>query len=134
MPLHRFGRLAGENVSKMAEKEATRGAQNRRQRFLRVDPSVDQPNGALADVAMAAWARVLAKHAQESLPAAARRFAEGHEIVKFGHLDAFTLVRRPILENLAPPQFDVACAVKRERVRRQAVAARAADLLVVGFD
>ena len=31
-------------------------------------------------------------------------------------------------------QFDVACAVKRERVRGQAVAAGAANFLIVGFD
>ena len=54
--LNRLGRLAGKNVRQMAEKEPARGAQDRRQRLLRVDPPVDQPDGALADIAMPAWA------------------------------------------------------------------------------
>ena len=130
----RLGRLAGKDVGEMAEKEPARSAQNRRQRFLRVDPSVDQPDRALADVAMAARAGLFAEHAQKRLSSAARRFAQGHEIVELGHLDALALVGRPALENLATPEFDVACAVKREGVRRQAVAAGAADLLIIGFD
>ena len=71
---------------------------------------------------------------EKRLAAAARRFAKRHEVVELGHLDALALLGRAALENLAPPEFDVARAVKRERVSGQAVAAGAADLLIVGFD
>ena len=59
----------------MAEEEAARCAQDRRQRLLRVDPPVDQPDSALADVAMAAGAGLFAEHAEQRLAPAARRLA-----------------------------------------------------------
>ena len=71
---------------------------------------------------------------EKRLASAARGFAQRHEIVELGHLDPLALLGRAALENLAAPEFDVACAVKRERVRGQAVAAGAANFLIVGFD
>src|ERR1700729_2077543 len=118
----------------MAKKESARGAQNGRHRLLRLDPPVDQPNRALADVAMPAGAGLLAEHAKKRLAAAAGRLAKRDEVVELGRLDALALLGRRAVENLAPPEFDVARAIERERVGGQAVAAGAADLLVVGFD
>ena len=66
----------------MAEEEAARGAQHRRQRLLRLDAPVDQPHGALADVAIAAGAGLFAEHGEQRLAAAARRLAQGHEVVE----------------------------------------------------
>ena len=118
----------------MAEKESARGAQNGRHRLLRLDPPVDQPNPALADVAMPAWGRILAEHGEKRLAAAAGGFAERHEIVELRRLDALALLGRTVVEDLAPPELDVARAVERERVGGQAIAAGAADLLIIGFD
>ena len=118
----------------MAEKEPARGAQNGRHRLLRLDPPVDQPNPALADVAMPAWGRFLAEHGEKRLAAAAGRFAKRHEIVELHRLDALALLGRGAVEDLAPPELDVARAIKRERVGGQSVAAGAADLLIIGFD
>ena len=75
-----------------------------------------------------------AEHGQKRLAAAAGRFAKRHEVVELGRLDALALLGRPVVENLAPPELDVARAVQRERVGGQAVAAGAADLLIIGFD
>ena len=80
----------------MAEEEPPRGAQNRRQRLLRVDAAVDQPDRALADVTMAARAGLLAEHAEQGLPPAARRFAQGDEVLELRHLDALALVVAPL--------------------------------------
>src|SRR5580700_3940806 len=96
----RLGRLAGQNIRQMAKEESARGAQNGRHRLLRLDPPVDQPNRALADVAMPAWAGVLAEHGEKRLAAAARRFAKRDEIVELGRLDALALLGRSAVENL----------------------------------
>ena len=92
----------------MAEKESARGAQNRGHRLLRLDPPVDQPNPALADVAMPAWRGLLAEHGEKRLAAAAGRFAERHEIVELHRLDALALLGRAAVDDLAPPELDVA--------------------------
>jgi len=131
---NRLGRLAGENIREMAEKEPARGAQDCRHRLLRLDPPVDQPNPALAHVAMPAGARVLAEHGEQRLAPASRRLAKRHEVVELRGLDALALLGRSVVENLAPPQLDVARAIERERVGGQAVAAGAADLLIIGLD
>src|SRR5579864_5952069 len=83
---------------------------------------------------MPAWGRLLAEHGKKRLAAAAGRLAERHQIVELHHLDPLALLGRGALENLAPPELDVARAVERERVGRQAVAAGPADLLVIGLD
>src|ERR1700733_4654124 len=118
----------------MAEKESAGGAQDCRHRLLRLDPPVDQPNRALADVAMPAGGGFLAEHGEKRLAAAAGRLAKRHEIVELHRLDALAPLGPRALENLAPPEFDVARAIERERVGGQAVAAGAADLLIIGFD
>ena len=79
-------------------------------------------------------AELFAEHGEKRLAAAAGGFAKRHEVVELRRLDALALLGRPIVENLAPPELDVARAIERERVGGQAVAAGAADLLVIGFD
>ena len=118
----------------MAEEESARSAQDRRQRLLRLDAAVDEPNPALADVAMAARAGLFAEHAKQRLAAAARCLAQRHQVVELGHFDLLALVRSAALENLAAAQFDVAGAVERESVRRQSVPPGASDLLIIGLD
>ena len=118
----------------MAEEEPARGAQDRRQRLLGLDPSVDQPDRALADIAMAAGAGLLAEHAEQRLTPAAGRLAQGHEVVELGHLHLLALIRRATLQNLAAAEFDVAAAVESEGVRWQAVTPRPADFLIIGLD
>ena len=78
---------------------------------MRLDPPVDQPNPALADVAMPASGGFFAEHGEKRLAAAAGRFAKRHEIVELGRLDALALLGRSVVENLAPPELDVARAV-----------------------
>src|SRR6185437_1018701 len=77
---HRLGRLAREDIGEMAEEEAAFGAQHRAQRLLRLDAPVDQPHRAVADVAMAARRAILAEEAEQHLAAAARAFAQSHEV------------------------------------------------------
>ena len=134
VPFDGVGCFARQDICEMTEEEPPRGAQNRRQRLLRVDAAVDQPDRALADVTMAARAGLLAEHAKQGLPPAARRFAQGDEVLELRHLDALALFARPALENLAAPELDVAGAIEREGIRRQSIAPRAADLLIIGFD
>ena len=95
----------------MAEEEPARGAQDRGQRFLGLDPPVNQPDRALADIAMAARAGLLAEHAEQRLTPAAGRLAQGHEVVELGHLHLLALIRCAALQNLAAAEFDVASAV-----------------------
>src|SRR6478609_1949040 len=83
---------------------------------------------------MPARAGLFAEHAEKRLAATAGRFAKRHEVVELGRLDALALLGRPAVENLAPPDLDVARAVQRERVGGEAVAASAANLLIIGFD
>ena len=83
---------------------------------------------------MPARASLLAEHGEKRLAAAAGRFAERDEVIELGRLDALALLGRPVVENLSPPKLDVARAVERERVGREAVASGAADLLIIGFD
>ena len=87
MPLHGLRRLARQNVGEMAEEELARGAQDSRQRLLRLDAPVDEPDRALADVAMAAGAGRFAEHAQQRLTSAARCLAQRHQVVELGHFD-----------------------------------------------
>ena len=74
------------------------------------------------------------KNAEQHLPAAARALAERDEVVELARLDPLALVGRVALLDLAAAQLDVAGAVERQRVGGQAVAAGAADLLVIGLD
>src|SRR5208337_332405 len=67
VPRYGLRGLAGQNVGEVAEEEAARGAQDRRQSLLRLDPPIDQPNRAFADVAMAARTRLFAEHAEQRL-------------------------------------------------------------------
>ena len=117
----------------MAEEEPARGAQDRRHRLLRLDPPVDQPDPALADVAMPARGGFLAEHGEKRLAAAARRLASATRSSSF---IVSTRLRSSgaALSRTAPPELDVARAIERERVGGQAVAAGAADLLIIGFD
>ena len=95
---------------------------------------VDQPHRALADVAMAAGADSSPNMPSSTCRRQRARLAQRDEIVELGHLDALALVGRAALGDLAAAQLDVAGAVERERVGGQAVAAGAADLLVIGLD
>ncbi len=90
----------------------------------------------------APWQTSQCPHGRESSPNMARSVwrrqravsQSATSVVELGHLDALALLGRPVVENLAPPELDVARAIQRERVGGQAVAAGAADLLVISLD
>ncbi len=77
---------------------------------------------------------LFAEHPEQRLPPALRRLAKSDEVVELRRLDPLTLVGRPALQDLAPSELDVSGAVECEGFRRQSVAPRAADLLIIGFD
>src|ERR1700722_5959005 len=134
MEPHGLGLFAGEDVGEMAEEEAARRAQDRRHRLLRVDRSIDQPHAALTDVAMAAFANLFTEEPEQDLASATGGFAEGDKIVELFALDALSLIRGVALVDLPATQGNVAGAIESERIGRQAVPARAADLLIVRLD
>ena len=90
----------------------------------------------------APWQTSQWPHGAESSPNVAssicrRQRAVSHSATRsssLAGLDPLALVGRAALGDLAAAQLDVAGAVKRERFGRQAVAAGAADLLIIGFD
>ena len=53
-----------------------------------------------------------AEHGQKRLAAAARGFTKRHKVVELVRLDALALLGRPVIEDLASPEFDVPCAVE----------------------
>ena len=54
--------------------------------------------------------------AEKRLAAAAGRFAKRDEVVELGRLDPLALLGRPVVEDLAPSELDVARAVEGERI------------------
>ena len=76
----------------------------------------------------------LAEIGEQRLAAAARRFAKRHQRVEALALDALLLVGRVALLDLQAAQAHVVEAVERQRIGGRAVAAGAADLLVIGLD
>jgi len=88
----------------------------------------------VAEVAFAAGDLRLAKIAKQRVAAAFECFGQTQKGVQPGVVCAFTLrIRKPFVDLLAA-KADVVGAVKRQRVGRRAIAARAADFLVIAFD
>ena len=114
--------------------EALAGAHDGRERLLRRDRAVDHFGAVAAEIAIAARLRRLAEISQQRLPAAARRLAQGDERIEPLAVDALLLIGCVALLDLHAAQPDVAHAVERQRIGRQAVAAGAADLLIVALD
>ncbi len=130
----RLGDLADEQVGEVAGKEAAGGAQDRRHRLLRLDHAVDHRVGTVADVAETASRPFLAEGGEQRLAAAARALAQRQQR---GETPAFHRLarRRGVRQHdLALAQADVALAPQHQRVGPCAVAAGAADLLVVALD
>src|SRR3546814_15948535 len=75
----------------------------------------------------------LAEIGQQRLPPAARTFAERDKCVEALALDALAVFARLALLDLQAAQPHVVEAIQRQRLGRQAVAAGAADLLVIGL-
>ena len=91
--------------------------------------------GAVAtEITIAAGLRRLAEISEQGLPPAAWRFAERDQRVEPLAVDTFLLVTGVAFVDLHAAQANVAHAVERQRVGRQAVAAGAADLLIIAFD
>ena len=102
--------------------------------FLGGDGAVEGGDGSAAIVAMAAIGlHVLAEAAQERAGAAGRGFGEGdHGLEAFAH-DGFLRLGGDALGEPVAGAGDVLAAIKQDGVGGLAVAAGAADLLVVGF-
>ena len=132
--LYPLAALADEDVGQVLGAEALAGAHDGGQRFLRRDRAVDQLGAVAAEIAIAARLRRLAEIAEQSLPPAARRFAQRNQRVETLAIDPFLLVRGLAFVDLHAAQTNVAHAVERQRVGRQPVAAGAADLLIIALD
>ena len=130
----RVGVLADEHVGQVLGAEALAGAHDGGERLLRRDRAVDHLGAVAAEIAIAARLRGFAEIGQQRLPAAARRFAQRDQRVEPLAVDALLLVRRVALVDLHAAQPDVAHAVERQRIGGQAVAAGAADLLIIALD
>ncbi len=77
---------------------------------------------------------VLGESGEQGLAPAARRLAEGEQRVELAPLHALSLGRRVAPLDLALAQHDVGVAEEGQRIGGQAIAAGAADLLVIGLD
>ena len=130
----RFGILAEQDVGQMLGPESLAGAHDSRQGLLRRDRAVDHLGAVTAEIAMAARLGGLPEIGQQRLPAAPRRFAERDQRIEALAVDALLFFRCFAVVDLQAAQPHIAHAVKRQRVGGEAVAAGAADLLVIAFD
>ena len=130
-----LGLLADQHVDDMAGAEALAGAIDRGQRLDRGVGAVPGLDRREAGVAVAAVAGMgLAEMGEDRLAAAAGGLADAEQRVELAALDALDLVGRVALVDHAAALDDVGHAVGHPGVGRQAVAAGAAGLLVIGLD
>ena len=121
-------------LGEMLGAEALAGAHDGGDRLLRRDGAIDHLGAVAAKIAIAAGLRRLAEIGEQGLAPAARRLAQRHQRVEPLAVDALLLVGGVAFVDLQAAQPDVAHAVERQRIGRQAVAAGAADLLVIALD
>ena len=126
--------VADQQIGEMAGEKPARRAMDRRHRLLRRDDAIEERPFALADIAIAARPRILRERREQRLAPTARRLAEGEQRIELAPLHALSLRRRVAPLDLALAQHDVGIAIKGQRVGRQAIAAGAADFLIIGFD
>ena len=130
-----LARLAAQDGDQVLGTEAFAGAQDGRERLAGGLGGVEERGGIAAEVAVAARRRQgLAEVAEERLAAAALRLGKAEQRVQALVVGLLALERRGALVDLGAAQADVVGAVEGEGVGRRAVAAGAADLLVVALD
>ena len=129
-----LGRRGGQHVDQVPGPEPLLGPQHRRQRHPHLGRRVERLGRGRAEVAVAAGLRRLAEVAQQRHPTAGLRLGEPEERVEPPVVRGLHLGRGQPLVDLGAAVADVVGAEERERVGGRAVAAGAADLLVVGLD
>ncbi len=125
---------AGQQVAEIAGAEALSRAIDGGESLLRLDRAVAQRHLPEADVAAAAGRRLLVEMGKQGLAAAGGAFAQRGQRLEALVFGAAARIRDVLFVDLAAAQRHVLKAVKGEGVGGQAVAAGAADLLVIGFD
>ena len=131
---HLVGGGPGQHVDDVALAEALARPKHRGQRHPHRLGGVPDLGRAVANVAVAAGARVLAEIPQQNLPPAAARLGQPEQRVQPRVVGLFPVGGGQPLVDLAAAQADVLGAVERQRLGRGAVAAGAADLLIIGLD
>ena len=126
--------LAQENRDDMRLPEALAGAVDAGQKLLGGDGAVEGLGWVETDIAIAAGFAVVAEIAQENLPTALAGFGETQQRIELAALHLLACIGSLRLVDKAAAERDVLRAVEHQGFGGQAVAARAACLLVVGLD
>ena len=125
--------FAAQHVDEVDRAEALPGAIDRRERFPRLPGRVPGLRRLKASVAVAAGAAVFAEIAEQAHAPARGRFAQSKQGIELRARNALELLARIRLLDQTALQHQVRQAVGHPRIGRQAVAARAAGLLVVAL-
>ena len=129
------GRLAAQDGDQVLGAEALAGAEHGGEGHARRLGGVEGLGAVAAEVAVAArFGEGLAEVGEQRLAAADLGLGEAEERVQPLVVGLLALHRRGALVDLGAAQADVVGAVEGEGVGRRAVAAGAADLLVVALD
>ena len=130
-----FAALAAQDRDQVLAAEALAGPEDRREGHPRRLGCVEELGRVAAEVAVAAGLlHGLAEVGEERLPPAVLGLGEAEEGVEPLVVGLLALHRRRALVDLRAAEADVVGAVERQRVGGRAVAAGAADLLVVALD
>src|SRR3984893_1519504 len=134
MPPNCVACLADEEVGEVARKKSPGGAADRGHDLLRRDRAVEERPFPIANISIAAGLRGLPESGEQCLAAATRGFAQGNQGVELSFFHPLAIVRRHAVGYLTLAQTDVAVAEQGQGVCGQAIAAGAADFLIIGFD
>src|SRR5262249_53605536 len=133
-PLHALGRIAAQHVDEMPGPKALAGAVDAGERLLRGFGAVPDARRVQAAVAVAAGRARFAEVSEHADATAAGGLRQADQRLELAVRDALVRLAGLGLGDHAPLLDHVTQAVRHPGVGRQAVAARAAGLLVVGFD
>ena len=131
---HRVGGLPREDIDEVVGKEAPGGPQDRGHHLLGLQLPVEIAQAPVADIAIVTGAGGLAEGLQQGLAAAQGRLRIGDEGFQLAQLHPAAHGGHVRVEDLLAAERHVVLAPEGQGVRRQAVAARAADLLIIGLD
>src|ERR1019366_452637 len=129
-----LARLANEEIGEMARKKSPGGAVNGGHHFLRRDGAIEERPFAVANIAIATRVRGLAESGEQGLTAATRRFAQGDQGIELALLHPLAVWQCAAIIDLPLAQKNVGVAEQGQRFRRQTIAPRAANLLIIGLD
>ena len=132
--LHLWRGIASQDINQMSRPEPFPCAQHRRERLAHGVGGIEKLRGPVAQIAVPARFGGLAKVAKQNLPPTARRLGQPQKGIEPGMVGLLALWRGDPLIDLRPAQADIVGTIERQRLGRSPVAARAADLLIIGLD